>query len=89
MEQTGNIQQEFNSLPVRQVGAGRPMAWLAAGWRDLVRAPLPSLSFGVVFAAVGYLLIGLAFGAIGLSEDSTGEFCRSLFRVVFIASRSD
>jgi multidrug efflux pump subunit AcrB len=27
----------------------------------------------------------MAFGAIGLSEDSTGEFCRSLFRVVFIS----
>ncbi|GMQ77437.1 MAG: efflux RND transporter permease subunit [Gammaproteobacteria bacterium] len=27
----------------------------------------------------------MAFGAIGLSEDSTGEFTRSLYRVVFIA----
>lgn len=27
----------------------------------------------------------LAFGAIGLSNDSTGEFCRSLFQVVFLA----
>ncbi len=27
----------------------------------------------------------LAFGAIGLSDDSTGEFCRSLFQVVFIS----
>ena len=27
----------------------------------------------------------MAFGAIGLSEDATGEFCRSLFRVVFIS----
>ena len=27
----------------------------------------------------------LAFGAIGLSNDSTGEFCRSLFQVVFIS----
>jgi multidrug efflux pump subunit AcrB len=27
----------------------------------------------------------MAFGAIGLSEDSTGEFTRSLFRVVFIS----
>ncbi len=27
----------------------------------------------------------MAFGAIGLSNDSTGEFCRSLFQVVFIS----
>jgi multidrug efflux pump subunit AcrB len=27
----------------------------------------------------------LAFGAIGLSDDSTGEFCRSLFQVVLIS----
>ncbi len=27
----------------------------------------------------------LAFGAIGLSQDSTGEFCRSLFQVVFLS----
>lgn len=27
----------------------------------------------------------LAFGAIGLSEDSTGEYCRSLFQVLLIA----
>jgi len=27
----------------------------------------------------------LAFGAIGLSDDSTGEFCRSLFQVVLVS----
>ena len=27
----------------------------------------------------------MAFGAIGLSPDSTGEFCRSLFQVVFLS----
>ena len=27
----------------------------------------------------------MAFGAIGLSQDSTGEFCRSLFQVVLIS----
>ncbi len=27
----------------------------------------------------------LAFGAIGLSQDATGEFCRSLFQVVFLS----
>ena len=27
----------------------------------------------------------MAFGAIGLSDDATGEFCRSLFQVIFIS----
>ena len=27
----------------------------------------------------------MAFGAIGLSDDATGEFCRSLFQVVLIS----
>jgi multidrug efflux pump subunit AcrB len=27
----------------------------------------------------------LAFGAIGLSDDGTGEYCRSLFKVVFVS----
>jgi multidrug efflux pump subunit AcrB len=27
----------------------------------------------------------MAFGAIGLSQDATGEFCRSLFQVVFLS----
>ncbi len=27
----------------------------------------------------------MAFGAIGLSDDATGEYCRSLFQVVFLA----
>lgn len=59
MEHTENIQREFNSLPVRQVAANRPFQWLAAGWRDLIRAPRQSLSFGLAFALVGFLLIGL------------------------------
>ena len=34
---------------------------------------------GATFVAV------LAFGAIGLSDDGTGEYCRSLFKVVFLS----
>lgn len=35
--------------------------------------------FGATFVAI------LGFAAIGTSDDSTGEFCRSLFQVVFIS----
>ncbi|WP_096086129.1 efflux RND transporter permease subunit [Agaribacterium haliotis] len=33
----------------------------------------------------GTLIAILAFAAIGTSQDSTGEFCRSLFQVVFVS----
>lgn len=41
---------------VRKVELDRPWVWLAAGWRDLRRAPHVSLAYGVIFAAVGYAL---------------------------------
>jgi uncharacterized membrane protein len=39
---------------VRRVELERPWAWLAAGWRDLVAAPAISLSYGVLFAMIGW-----------------------------------
>lgn len=41
------------------VGPGRPFVWLARGWRDLMRCPLPGLLHGAVAAAFGALLVGL------------------------------
>jgi uncharacterized membrane protein len=41
---------------IRKVGLDRPWVWLAAGWRDLARAPRVSLAFGAVFALGGYAL---------------------------------
>jgi uncharacterized membrane protein len=38
----------------RKVELDRPWAWLAAGWRDLTRAPAVSLTYGVLFAAIGW-----------------------------------
>ena len=45
--------------PVRHVHAGRPFAWLAAGLGDLLRAPVPSLFYGLVFGVVGYVALGV------------------------------
>jgi len=42
---------------IRRVELDRPWLWLAAGWRDLTRAPLVSLSYGAVFSIAGYVLI--------------------------------
>lgn len=42
---------------VRHVGALAPFAWLAAGWGDFRRRPLPSLFYGVCFAVGGWCLV--------------------------------
>lgn len=42
---------------IRRIGLERPWAWLAAGWRDLAAYPAISLSYGLVFALCGLLLL--------------------------------
>lgn len=44
---------------VRRIGAWQAFAWVGAGVRDLRAAPLHSGFYGVVFAVVGYLALGL------------------------------
>lgn len=41
---------------IRRVHSDRPWAWLTAGWRDMMRAPMLSLPFGVVYAAGGAVM---------------------------------
>ena len=43
-------------LPVRRVGVDEPWAWLTAGWRDLSRVPVVSLTYGAAFVVVSFLL---------------------------------
>ena len=45
---------------VRPVSVTRPWHWLALGWRDLRRCPLPGLLHGAAMAAFGGLLLVLA-----------------------------
>ena len=48
---------------IRRIELDRPWQWLAEGWQDLTRAPLVSLSLGLVFAVVGWALtFGLWWG---------------------------
>lgn len=54
----------FND-PVRWVPVDRSMTWLAAGWKDMVRAHNISLGFGVLFAAIGLILL-IGLGRVGL-----------------------
>lgn len=45
------------ALPeVREVGFDQPWAWLAAGWRDLLKSPGVSLAYGAIYAIAGCLL---------------------------------
>lgn len=48
----------FTTTPprVRRIDLDRPWSWLAAGWRDLCRAPRVSLAYGVLFALAGYAI---------------------------------
>lgn len=48
---------------VREVGDDRPWYWLAAGWRDLIRVPALSLSYGILFSATGYALTWWLYSA--------------------------
>lgn len=43
-------------LPVRRVGVEEPWTWLTAGWRDLSRVPLVSMTYGGAFVAASFLL---------------------------------
>ncbi len=51
------------SLPyadrVRHVSSDQPFHWLAAGWRDFMTAPVASLTYGLLFVAIGLALTTL------------------------------
>lgn len=51
---------ESRSFGVRHIPLLRPLGWLARGWRDLMRCPLPGLLHGLLLALFGALLILLA-----------------------------
>ncbi|XZG70312.1 DUF2189 domain-containing protein [Chitinibacteraceae bacterium HSL-7] len=54
------LDQHFTLPKTRKVSASRPLAWLAAGWRDFIAHPGPSLAWGVMVALVGGLMLKIA-----------------------------
>lgn len=52
---------ESRHFGVRAIPLLRPLGWLARGWRDLMRCPLPGLLHGLALALFGGLLVWLAF----------------------------
>lgn len=67
---TGNGSLLHGDLPVdmpevNSITMDHPWRWIAAGWRDMKRVPLLSLSYGVLFVLSSFLLTGL-FLSIGM-----------------------
>lgn len=60
MPYTRQALHESRRFGVRPVPPLRPLAWLAMGWRDLWRCPLPSLLQGLGLALIGSLILTLA-----------------------------
>ena len=49
------------TLPhLRTVETGRPLVWLKMGWEDLRDNLMASLSYGLIFAVAGYLILAYA-----------------------------
>jgi uncharacterized membrane protein len=51
---------ESRAFGVRNIPLLRPLGWLARGWQDLMRCPLPGLLHGLALAVFGAGLIVLA-----------------------------
>jgi len=62
------------AAPVRQLAPAQPLAWLARGWRDFVRAPLPSVVHGLVFVAGGAAIVAIGWGRFYLLAGAFSGF---------------
>ena len=51
---------ESRAFGVRNIPLLRPLGWLALGWRDLMRCPLPGILHGLALALFGAALFVLA-----------------------------
>lgn len=49
------------ALPhLRRVETGRPLTWLKMGWEDMRSNMMASLTYGLIFAVAGYLILAYA-----------------------------
>ncbi|MGH1483644.1 MAG: DUF2189 domain-containing protein [Geminicoccales bacterium] len=55
---TSDADKSSSAITLVRVPLDRPWSWLAKGFADFRRAPMISLTYGLVFTAAGYLLIG-------------------------------
>jgi uncharacterized membrane protein len=62
MDQAVASGDDGSRMPVvKAIDVGAPFRWLGKGWRDLWQAPVGSLAYGVVFAAIGAFLVSFAW----------------------------
>jgi uncharacterized membrane protein len=66
--------------PCRKLAAGAPLGWLKLGWQDFRRAPGQSLAYGLVIAALSWVVT-----AIGLKMGSYWAVLVLLSGFVFVA----
>ena len=75
MDQVVGSGDDQSRMPVvKAIDAGAPFRWLGKGWRDLSRAPVASLAHGVVFAAIGALLVSFAWARSHLAPALVSGF---------------
>ena len=54
------LDRHFNLPHIRQVGTDRPLYWLKLGWADLREHAFASITYGLFFAVLGYLIVAFA-----------------------------
>jgi uncharacterized membrane protein len=59
---------------IDKIDVSHVFRWLAQGWKDLWRALPSSLGYGLVFAWLGYLLVGFAWERLHLAMAFTTGF---------------
>ena len=47
--------------PCKQLGMDAPIRWIRLGWRDVMKAPKLSLTYGFALMLLGYIISGLAY----------------------------
>lgn len=60
MARTKDIKQRHPSR-AKSLDLDAPWEWLSAGWQDLKKAPKASISYGLLFVAISYLMFWLIF----------------------------
>ena len=43
-------------IPCKELDLGDPLKWLALGWRDIMRAPLLTAFYGIIFTAIPWFI---------------------------------
>jgi uncharacterized membrane protein len=53
------VESSLTTPMIRIIAIDRPWEWLGAGWKDLWQAPAASISYGLIFMIMGYVLVYL------------------------------